>query len=117
MNYVKYVLPDLYTASVDRPSVAGQTVIGGNDCAVRQNTPIVSHYTCQDNSDNDVYLPNASIVASMELVQNASDPVTVTITANAQPDEDGVIAVLGTGSLTEPTLWNAAAEEYQPVTS
>jgi len=117
MNYVKNVFPDLYTASVDRPTVAGQTVFGGDTCTSRANTPLVVHYTCDPNSDNDVYVPNGSVLASVELVQNATDPVTVSVTVNAQPDEDGVIAILGTGSLTGPTLWDATSETYEPIGS
>lgn len=117
MNYLKNIFPDLYTASADRPLVAGQTVFGGDTCSVRENTPVVVHYSCDPNSDNDLYVPNGSVQASMELVQNATDPVVVAVTVNAQPDDEGVIAKLGTGDLTEPTLWNAAAGEYQPVAS
>lgn len=118
MNYAKNIWPDLYTPSNDRPDVAGQVDFGGDDCVVRENTPLVVHYTCQPNSDNDVYIPNAAVQASFELTQNASDPVVVTVTANAQPDVDtGLIARLGTGSLDGPTLWNAATEQYEPVTS
>lgn len=117
LNYLKNIFPDLYTASVDRPEVAGQTVFGGDDCAIRENTPIVVHYTCDSNSDNDVYVPNAALVASIELTQNASDPVVVAVTANAQPDDNGVLAILGTGSLTEPTLWDEVTETYEPIAS
>lgn len=118
MNYAKNIWPDLYTASNDRPDTAGQVDFGGDDCAVRANTPLVVHYTCQSNSDNDVYVPNGAVLASFELVQNATDPVVVSVTVNAQPDTDtGLIARLGTGSLDGPTLWNAATETYEPVTS
>jgi len=123
MNYVKNIFPSLYTASVDRPTVAGQTVFGGDDCTTRENTPLVVHYTCDENSDNDVFIPNGAVVASLELVQNATDPVTVAVTVNAQPNEDedlaplGAIAILGTGSLDEPTLWNASTGAYVPVGS
>lgn len=117
MNYVKNIFPELYTASTDRPTVAGQTVFGGDTCTVRENTPLVVHYTCDPNSDNDVFVPNGAVVASLELVQNAADPVTIAVTVNAQPDDDGVIAILGTGSLDEPTLWNAATEAYVPTGS
>ena len=117
MNYVKNIFPDLYTASTDRPTVAGRTAFGGNTCTSRTNTPVVSHYSCQDNSDNDIYVPNGSVTASVELTQNASDPVTVEVTVEAQPDEDGVYAYAGTGSLTGPTLWNPTTESYQPVGS
>lgn len=117
MNYLKNVFPDLYTASTDRPTVAGQTVFGGDSCTVRENTPLVVHYTCDPNSDNDVYVPNAALQATVELTQNASDPVTVAVTANAQPDDNGVIAILGTGDLTQPTLWNPVTEKYEPIGS
>lgn len=117
MNYLKNVFPDMYTPS-ERPTVAGQVVFGGDDCTTRENTPVVVHYTCDENSDNDVYIPNGSVQASIELVQNATDPVNVAVTVFAQPrEEDGVLAILGTGDLTEPTLWDAAAEAYEPVSS
>lgn len=117
MNYLKNIFPEMYTASSDRPTIAGQVVFGGNDCTTRENTPVVVHYTCDANSDNDVYIPNGSVTASMEMTQNASDPVTVEVTVNAQPDENGVIAILGTGDLSEPTLWNATTEQYEPISS
>lgn len=119
MNYLKNIFPDMYTPSVDRPTVAGQIAFGGDDCTVRENTPVVVHYTCDPNSDNDVFVPNGSVVATVEMTQNVSDPVTVEITVNAQPsdDYDGKIVILGTGDLTEPSLWDAEAEEYVPVES
>lgn len=118
MNYVKNIFPELYVASTDRPSVAGQIDFGGDTCSVRENTSVVVHYSCADNSDDDVYIPNGSVEASVELTQNSGDPVTVEVTVDAQPDEDtGLIARLGTGSLTGPTLWNPATEEYEPVSS
>lgn len=117
MNYLKNIFPDMYTASSDRPTVAGQVVFGGDDCTTRENTPVVVHYTCDPNSDNDVFVPNGSVQASVEMTQNATDPVTVAVTVNAQPDDNGVIAILGTGDLDEPTLWNAATEAYEPIAS
>lgn len=117
MNYLGVLFPDQYTASTDRPTIAGKTVFGGNSCTVRANTPLVVHYTCDPNSDNDVFVPNGSVLASIAMVQNVSDPVTVEITVNALPNDDGVIAILGTGSLTEPTLWNATSETYEPIGS
>lgn len=117
MNYLKNIFPDMYTASSDRPTVAGRVAFGGDDCTTRTNTPVVSHYTCQPNSDNDIYIPNGSVTASVEMTQNVSDPVTVEITVQAQPDDDGVFAYAGTGDLDGPTLWDAAAEAYEPIGS
>lgn len=117
MNYLKNIFPDLYTPSNDRPTIAGRVAFGGDDCTVRENTPVVIHYSCAENSDNDIYIPNGSVTASIELVQNLSDPVVVAVTVQAQPDDDGVFAYAGTGDLDEPTLWNAATEQYEPISS
>lgn len=116
MVYVKNFLPDLY--KVGTGGSPGRVEFGGNSCEVRDNTQVVVHYSCEPNSDDDVYIPNGSVVASMELTQNATDPVTVAVTVNATPDDEtGLIAWLGAGSLTGETIWDAEAEEYVPVTS
>lgn len=117
MNYLKNIFPDLYTPSNDRPTVAGRVAFGGDDCTERTNTPMVIHYTCQENSDNDIYIPNGSVTASVEITQNLEDPVVVAITVQAQPDTEGVFAYAGTGDLDEPTLWNPVTEQYEPVGS
>lgn len=117
MYYLKNIFPDMFEDSEDRPTVAGRATFGGDTCVLRDNTPLVVHYTCDPNSDNDVYLPNAAVQASFELTQNASDPVTIEVTANAQPDDNGVFAWLGTGDLTEETIWDADTEAYVAVTS
>ena len=117
MNYLKNIFPDLYSPSVDRPTVAGRVAFGGDDCVTRDNTPLVVHYTCQENSDNDIYVPNGSVTASIEITENLEDPVMVEITVQAQPDDDGVFVYAGTGSLEEPTLWDAETEAYVPVSS
>jgi len=118
MNYLKNIFPDMYTASSDRPSVAGRVAFGGDECTTRENTPVVVHYSCDSNSDNDIYIPNGAVQASIEMVQNVEDPVTVEITVNAQPeDTTGVLVYMGTGDLSEPTLWDAASETYEPIAS
>lgn len=119
MNYLKNLFPDLYQASNDRPTIAGQTTFGGNTCSTRQTGPVVVHYTCDENSDNDIFIPNGQVTATTELTQNASDPVVVAITIQALPSDDhnGAVAILGTGDLDEPTLWNSATEQYEPIAS
>lgn len=119
MDYLKNIFPDLYTASVDRPSSAGQTVFGSNECTARGSAKLVVHYSCDSNSDNDIYIPNAMISYNASVTQNVDDPLTVEITAYAQPSDDinGGVAVYGTGSLTEETLFDVTTGEYEPVGS
>lgn len=119
MDYLKNIFPDLYTASVDRPTVAGQTVFGSNECTARGSAKLVVHYSCDSNSDNDIYVPNAMISYNASVTQNVDDPLMVEITAYAQPSDeiDGGVAVYGTGSLTEETVFDSATGEYAPVAS
>lgn len=119
MNYLKNIFPDLYTASVDRPTLAGQTVFGSSVCTARGSAKLVIHYSCDENSDDDIYIPNAVISYNATVTQNVSDPLMVEITAYAQPSDEigGGVAVYGTGSLEEPTLFDAATGEYAPIAS
>lgn len=118
MNYLGSVFPGSYTASADRPSEAGQTLVGGSVC----NTipaKVVVHYVCDENSDNDIYIPEALVTPDLSTVINTTDGVSVTVTAHAQPSDDigGAVARYGTGSLTGETLFNATTGQYEPISS
>src|SRR5690606_18383762 len=43
---LRQVYPELSTQSVDRPTIAGQTVFGGSECVVREPAKLVIHWTC-----------------------------------------------------------------------
>lgn len=119
MNYLGSVFPSNYTPSVDRPTVAGQTVVGGQDCAASTTAKAVIHYMCEENSDNDVYIPAALVNPDLSTVFNTADGVAVTVMGYAQPSEElnGGVARYGTGSLTEPTLFSPTTGEYEPISS
>lgn len=116
MDYLKNVFPDLYEAGTEGQD-KGRVGFGGNTCTARGTTPVVIHYTCDENSDDDVFIPVGAVQYNATLTQNASDPLTVEVTVHAQPsdDHDGKVAFYGTGSLTEKTLWNPATEEYESI--
>lgn len=118
MDQLKTIFPDLYEAGT-APQTVGRIGFGGNTCVERENTPVVVHYSCEANSDNDVYIPNGAVVYNASLKQNASDPVKVEITVQALPDDahDGKVAYYGTGSLTQKTLWNPVTKAYEPISS
>lgn len=119
MNYLGKVFPENYTASVDRPTVAGQTVVGGNENCSQVSAKAVIHFVCDDNSDNDIYIPEALVNADLSTVINSTDGVSINVMGYAQPSEDiaGGVAVYGTGSLTEPTLFDPATGEYEAIGS
>ena len=118
MNYLGEVIPGSYTASADRPTVAGQTLVGGGSC----NTipaKVVVHFVCDENSDNDIYIPEALVNADLSTTINSTDGVVVNVMGYAQPSDDlnGGVARYGTGDLTEPTLFDATTGDYEPVGS
>lgn len=119
MNYLGKVFPGMYTASTDRPTVAGQTTVGGNDSCSEVSAKAVVHFICDENSDNDIYVPVALINADLSTVVNSTDGVAVNVMAYAQPADElnGGVARYGTGDLTEPTLFDETTGEYEPISS
>ena len=119
MNYLGDVFPGSYTASVDRPNVAGQTIAGGDDCGSSVSAKAVIHFICDDNSDNDIYIPEALITPDLSTTINTTDGVMIQVMGYAQPADElnGGVARYGTGDLTEPTLFDATAGVYEPIGS
>lgn len=119
MNFLGDVFPGSYTPSTDRPSVAGQTTVGGNDSCNEVSAKAVIHFICDDNSDNDIYIPVALINPDLSTVINATDGVAITVMGYAQPatELNGGVARYGTGDLTEPTLFDATSGTYEPIGS
>lgn len=117
MNYLGQVFPGSYTASTDRPTVAGQTVVGGNDSCNNVTAIAVVHFVCDDNSDNDIYIPELLISPDLSTVVNNTDGVSITVMGYAQPvaSLNGGVARYGTGDLTEPTLFDATTGTYEAI--
>jgi hypothetical protein len=119
MNFLGSVFPANYEASTDRPTIAGQTTVGGNDCASQVEAKAVIHFVCDENSDNDIYIPAALVSPDLSTTINTTDGVTVQVMGYAQPSEElnGAVARYGTGDLDEPTLFDADSGEYEPIAS
>lgn len=119
MRYLGNVFPTNFTQSTDRPTVAGQTIVGGDDCGTQVSAKVVIHFICDENSDNDIYMPEALLTPDLSTTVNTTDGVMINVMGNAQPSSelnDGV-ARYGTGDLTEPTLFDAVTGEYEPLGS
>lgn len=117
MRYLGDVFPGNFTASTDRQTISGQTVVGGQDCAASVSAKAVIHFICDENSDNDIYIPVALVNPDLSTVINATDGVSVTVMGYAQPASElnGGVARYGTGDLTEPTLFDATSGTYEPI--
>lgn len=119
MRYLGEVFPNNFVASNDRPTVAGQTTIGGDDCGTQESAKVVIHFVCDENSDDDIYIPEALITPDLSTTVNTTDGVVINVMGYAQPStelNDGV-ARFGTGDLDEPTLFDENTGEYEPISS
>lgn len=119
MEMLRELYPELSEPSVDRPSIAGQTIFGGTDCTVRETAKLVIHQTCADNSDQDWYFPEVYISQNFSATFTPGEVATIPFTAYIRPsvELDGGLARVGTGSLTEPTLFDDETGEYEPIES
>lgn len=115
---LRAVYPELSDTSVDRPTIAGQTVFGGQECTVRENAKIVIHWTCDGNSDNDWYIPNVNLSQNFSATFTPNEVITLPITGYIQySTEIGGLVQVGTGDLTEPTLFDASTGTYEAISS
>lgn len=116
---LRLVYPEISTPSVDRPTIAGQTVFGGTECTVRESTKLVIHWTCDPNSDDDWYFPEVLLSQNFSATFTPGEVLTVPVVGHIQPaaELNGGVVRVGTGDLTQPTLFDEATGEYEPVTS
>lgn len=115
---LRLLYPELSDPSVDRPAIAGQTVFGGVACTVREPAKVVVHWTCDENSDNDWYFPNVLLSQNFGATFEPGSVLTLPIMGHIQPETGtGTLVIVGTGSLTEPTMFDEATGDFEPIAS
>lgn len=116
---LRLVYPELSTNSSDRPTIAGQTVFGGTDCVIREDAQLVVHWTCDGNSDNDWYFPSVMLSQNFSATFTPGEVLTIPVVGHIQPSaaHNGALAIVGTGSLTEPTIFDENTGTYVAIGS
>lgn len=116
---LREIYPEISTASNDRPTIAGQTVFGGDDCTVREPAKIVIHWTCEENSDEDWYFPNVLLSQNFSGTFTPGEVLTIPVVGHIQPSSElnGGLVQVGTGDLDEETLFSEQSGQYEPITS
>lgn len=116
IDYLKDIFPGRYNAPTGTDT-KGNIIANADSCMASDSYPVNVHFVCDENDNNDVYLYSAEPHLNFNLTLNSSDEVTVEVTLFAQEDEDGNIYRLGTGDLTQESVYDAATETTIPVTS
>lgn len=66
-------------------------VLGGDDCSIPEDVPVVLHYECEDDELRDISIPVASVSFEDTTERNATDDVSVMIHVYPQPNAMGQI--------------------------
>ena len=75
------------------------------------------HFTCDDNDANDIFFYNGSLVLNINPTYNDSDFIEIEAAIHANPDEDGNVFRIGTGSLVEESVFDHESQETVAVGS
>lgn len=114
-DYLKHIFPGEYNAPT-APQTSGNLIFGAQACTTREAVPVNVHYECEDTDANDIHIFAAIAQMNFNPTLNDSDDLSVQITLQAQPTEDGLFR-LGTGDLTTPSIYDPATETTVPVGS
>lgn len=95
----------------------GNLIWNTDECGQTDMGPMNVHFRCETNDANDVHFYNASVRANINATYNDSDVIEVELVFHANPDDNGNVARLGTGDLTQESIYDAATETTIPVTS
>lgn len=115
MDALKAFLSAYYEAPTGEASdLSGRVRFGSGSCKTLTPAPFHIHYTCEDNSDNDVHFYAALIACNFDATWNESDSLTVEVTVYPQPTSQGY-GFVGAGDLTQKTLWDASTQSFIPV--
>lgn len=116
MDYLKVLFPDLHNAGSGERVGEGNIILGSGSCLTAENTPVNIHYTCDGQDDsNDVFIYSGRVQLNLALTFSTSDSLSVEVTVFAQPDEEGNVARIGSGDLTQKSYFDA--ETMQTIVS
>jgi hypothetical protein len=106
------ILRARYNASEESPGspaeeTPGNVIFNSDACTAEVDAgPVNIHYDCEGNDANDVYFYNANLKVNLEMTYNADDDLQVELTFFGQPDDDGNVVRLGTGDLTQESVYD-----------
>lgn len=99
-------------------SLAGNIIFNSDSCSASVDAGKVNiHFECENTDDNDVYFYNASLRVNFEMNYTSDDDLTVELTFYGNPDDDGNVVRLGTGDLTQASVYDPDTQATVPAES
>lgn len=110
MDYLKNIFPERYNEPSGSQET-GNVIFNSDTCVETAAGPVNIHYTCEPLDNNDVFIYNGLAQLNFNPTYNDSDDLTIEVVIFAQPDEDGNVARMGTGDLTQDSVFDAESGE------
>lgn len=108
--------PTGYNAPTSGAQELGNFILGGGSCMSNDPVPVNIHPECNDTDDQDAHIFAALISIELSQAYTATDDMSVMIHIYPQPTSEGTIR-LGTGDLSQPSVYDAETSETVPATS
>ena len=116
IDYLKNIFPGRYNAPT-APQLTGNIIYNADTCQTTDAGHVNIHWTCKDNDNDDIYFYEAEALFSFVGEINPTDPITIEVTLYPQPDDNGNVYRLGTGNLTQESIYDPLTETTIPVLS
>jgi hypothetical protein len=116
IDYLKDIFPARYNAPT-APQTTGNIIWDVDTCTTAEAGPVNIHYTCEETDANDVYFYQGEAQLNFNPTYTATDDLTIEVTVHAVPNDAGQVYRLGTGDLTEVSIYDAETQETVPVAS
>lgn len=107
MDYLKNIFPGRYNAPSGEQDT-GNVIFNSDTCVETDAGPVNIHYTCEPLDNNDVHIYSGLAQLNFNPTYNATDDLTIEVTVFAQPDDDGNIARMGTGNLSQDSYYDGS---------
>lgn len=118
---VNLIIPDIETLARVFPEATAkgkagtQVKFGAGTCITPTPKKIVIHPTCDTDSTNDVYIPQALVLVGGEFTFSG-DPTVIELGFTPLKTPEGYV-IMGVGDLEHPSLYNPETMQYEPIKS
>lgn len=116
MDYLKTIFADMYNQPTAAAQETGNVVFGAASCSTRTPLPVNIHPVCENTDDNDIHIFAGLVNATFNPTLATDDAVNIEVTIAMQPTNDGYLRI-GTGDLSQPSIWDAATQATVPISA
>lgn len=111
-DYLKNIYSDIYNEGGE--GLTGNVIFGASTCKTQTPVEVNIHPVCDSNDANDLHF-SALIAHKFELTLSTSDPVSIETTMYLQPTDTNGRLRVGTGDLTQESVYDVTTQSTKAV--